>query len=362
MKEIVLMKLFKILFSGAMLFSSKGIAIEGGETGHDGKIGVDYEWGKLEEVIIGSPKMLTVPGNCPTVKFGFDYQKGNQDWIEQYGGEELEKVDPYFYKKVVAQSENLVRILKERGIKVHRHDPDILTPEELNFMSDLEKGHDFLFPRDPVIVIGDRIIETALKLPMRTCEKFIVRRIFNKILLHNPAAEYVSVPSVSPSFPIEGGIYLEGGDVMLNGKEIYVGHSGNASSPAGIGWLRRYLGGEYTVHQIEIENFQHLDCVLSLVRPGLGIRCPDAFKEELPASLKDWDFIEVPLSDAKNLACNVFVLDTETVIIDQRFDYLKEELEKRGVEVITTPMDAITQLGGGFRCSHHPIRRVLEPQ
>ena len=330
----------------------------GEEAGREGRIGVDYEWGKLEEVIIGSPKLLTVPGDCPTVRFGFDYQKGNREWIEKHGGESLKEADPVFYQKVVAQSDNLVRVLKERGISVHRHDPDLLTPEELEFMSDLEKGHDFLFPRDPVIVIGNRVIEAALKLPMRTREKFIVRRIFQKIVPDDPEAEYVSVPAVSPSFPKRGGMYLEGGDVMLNGKEIYVGHSGNASSPAGIEWLRRYLGEEYRVHRVEIKDFQHLDCVLSLIRPGLGIRSPAAFTEDLPGSLKDWDFIEVPLADAKKLACNVFLLDPQTVLIDDRFDYLKEELEKRGVEAIPVPLDAITQLGGGFRCSHHPIRRL----
>ncbi|MBW2000128.1 MAG: hypothetical protein JRJ29_19470 [Deltaproteobacteria bacterium] len=45
------------------------------------------------------------------------------------------------------------------------------------------------------------------------------------------------------------------------------------------------------------------------------------------------------------------------MIVDNRFTYLKEELRKRGMEVISVPFDAITQMGGGFRCSHHPIRR-----
>ncbi|MFO8164765.1 MAG: arginine deiminase family protein [Desulfatiglandales bacterium] len=78
----------------------------------------------------------------------------------------------------------------------------------------------------------------------------------------------------------------------------------------------------------------------------------------LPESLKNWDFIEVPLEDAKKVACNVFVLDQSTVIIDDRFKYIEKELTKRGIEVISIPFDAVTQLGGGFRCSHHPIRRT----
>lgn len=321
-------------------------------------VSVNYEWDKLEEVILGSPKKLTVPGNYPTIKFGFDYQKGNEEWIEKYGGQEMAEIDSNFYQKIVTQSNNLAKILESYDIKVHRHNPELLTSEELEFMSNLEKGHNFLYPRDPVIVIGNHVIEAALKLPMRTKEKFIVRKIFHRILENDTNVHYVSVPSVSPSFPTKGGIYLEGGDVMLNGHEIYVGHSGNASNKAGIEWLQNYLGDEYTVHQIEIKDFQHLDCVLSLIRPDLAIRCPDAFVGSLPNSLKNWDFIDVPLEDAKKLACNVFVIDQNTVIIDERFKYLKDELKKRNVKVISIPFDAIAQMGGGFRCSHHPIRRI----
>ncbi|MBW2000127.1 MAG: amidinotransferase [Deltaproteobacteria bacterium] len=287
-----------ILTATAFLFLvGNGVVCAAEQDTKAGKIHVDYEWDRLEEVILGSPKNLTVPGDCPTIKFGFDYQKGNEQWIKKYGGQKMEEVDPDFYKKIVNQSNNLAKLLESCGVKVHRHDPGLLTPEELVFMSDLEKGYNFLYPRDPVIVIGNHVIEAALKLPMRTREKFIVRKIFEKILKDNPDVQYVSVPSVSPSFPTKGGIYLEGGDVMLNGKEIYVGHSGNASSEAGIEWLRRYLGDDYTVHQIDIRGFQHLDCVLSLVRPGLAIRCPDAFVGDLPDSLKDWDYINVPLVD-----------------------------------------------------------------
>lgn len=324
-------------------------------------IRVDHEWDRLDEVILGSTKDLRVPGYCPGITFGFDYQAGNEEWIRKYGGRKMAEADPEFYKRMIAQVRNLVKILESRGITVHRHDPALLTPEELAFMSEMEKGYNFLYPRDPVIVIGNHVIETALKLPMRTREKFIVRRLFGNLLGYNPNVQYVAVPSVSPSFPEKGGLYLEGGDVMLNGKEIYVGHSGNASSEAGIEWFRRYLGDEYTVHQINITGFQHLDCVLSLVRPGLAIWCPRAFTGDLPDSLKDFDFIEVPLDDAKKLACNVLVLDQGTVIIDERFPYLKDALEKRGIDVIPVPFDAVTEMGGGFRCFHHPIRRVSSP-
>lgn len=321
------------------------------------RVYVRYEWDKLEEVILGSPKMLTVPGYYPTVEFGFNYSKDNEKWMKKYGGTPLEISDKSFYDKLVSQSDNLEKVLKENGVIVHRFDPEMLSKEELEYMQNLEKGFNFLYPRDPVLVIGNRVIETSLKIPMRAREKFIIRKIFEPFLETDKNVQYVAAPSVSPSFKNDE-IYLEGGDVLLNGKEIYVGFSGNATSVEGIKWLQRYLGNSYKVHQIDIKNFQHLDCVMSLIRPGLGIIVKDAFIGDLPDTLKKWDFIEVSVKDANNLAANVFVLGKNKVIIDERYVYLKNELEKRGVTVTAVPFDALSQMGGGFRCSHHPIRRA----
>ena len=35
-----------------------------------------------------------------------------------------------------------------------------------------------------------------------------------------------------------------------------------------------------------------------------------------------------------------------------------KELEAEGLEVITTPIDALSWQGGGFRCWHHPLIRL----
>ena len=191
---------------------------------------------------------------------------------------------------------------------------------------------------------------------MRAKEIFAARRIIRTILKESDV-EYTAVPSVSPAFT-DDDIYLEGGDVILNGSEIYAGNSGKASSKAGIEWLQNHLGSGYNVQEIKLKYFQHLDSALSLIRPGLGLICPEAIVGELPPSLADWDFIRVPLEEARKSACNVLVLDEKTVIIDKRFTWLGDALRKRGETVITLPYDAVAEFGGGFRSSHHPIRRT----
>ena len=53
-------------------------------------------------------------------------------------------------------------------------------------------------------------------------------------------ARWSSVPLGSPG--CVDGPFLEGGDTLLNGYEIYVGMSGCASDMAGIDWLQALLG------------------------------------------------------------------------------------------------------------------------
>ena len=53
-------------------------------------------------------------------------------------------------------------------------------------------------------------------------------------------ARWSSVPLGSPA--AVDGPFLEGGDVLLNGREIYVGMSGCASDMAGIDWLAGAAG------------------------------------------------------------------------------------------------------------------------
>jgi N-dimethylarginine dimethylaminohydrolase len=320
------------------------------------RVSVNYEWGKLEEVVLGTAEYLTIPGYFRTIDSGFGYSPENREWIMNYGGVPLEESDPADYRKVKHQIDALATVLEDRGIRVHRPEPSKLSPGEMTFMADLQKGSSFLFARDPTIVIGNHIIEASLKLPMRVKEIFAARSIILPIL-KGSNAKYTAVPSVSPAFA-DDGIYLEGGDIILNGSEIYVGNSGNASSEAGIEWLQNYLGSDYNVEEVKVKDFQHLDCVLSLIRPGLGLICREAIVGELPPSLTDWDFIPIPLEEARKLACNVLVLDEQTVIIDERFCWLGDELRKRGETVIEIPYDAVTEFGGGFRSSHHPIRRT----
>ena len=154
------------------------------------------------------------------------------------------------------------------------------------------------------------------------------------------------------------GPFLEGGDTLLNGREVYVGISGCASDLAGVDWLQALLGDRYRVLAVAMRsNVLHLDCALALIKPGLLIWCPEKFIDGLPMSLRDWEAITVSRDEANLLATNGLVLEEGRIIVDADNARVIAELRKRRIDVIPLPFDGPISTGGGLRCAHHPLLR-----
>lgn len=317
-----------------------------------GNVSVNHEWGKLKEVVIGRGEGLRIPGYSKYVDFIYD--PAYLETMKKYGGLDAIEVEPELSKKVIAQIDHLAAVLKKHGVKVHR--PTLLNPLQSKYMEYVQKGRMQLYARDPMLVIGNQIFETALKVPMRAKERFGLRPILRE-MAEKRGAKFVAMPMPDPAFP-EDGIYIEGGDVQLNGYEIYVGDSGRASTKAGRDWLQKQLGPKYKVIGVPLDPaWEHLDCVLALLKPGLGIIHREGFKGPLPKAIRDWDYVEVTAEEAKKLAANALVIDETTCIIDAQHQRIIKELRKRGHKVIEVPYDAVATWGGAFRCSHHPLIR-----
>jgi N-dimethylarginine dimethylaminohydrolase len=80
---------------------------------------------------------------------------------------------------------------------------------------------------------------------------------------------------------------------------------------------------------------------------------------QLPAPVKDWEVIEATAEEAHSLGCNTICLEPGVVIIGAEHKRLIREIEKRGVLVVAIPFDKPSELGGGIRCSTHPLLRGL---
>jgi N-dimethylarginine dimethylaminohydrolase len=298
------------------------------------EISVNHEWGRLKEVIVGIGDGLIMPGYSDKVSFIYD--KKFIESMKKYSGKPAAEIEPEASAKVIEQIDNLAKTLEGMGVKVHR--PRLLNTAESGYLKYVQAGQMQLYARDPILVIGHTIIETSLKVPMRAKEKFPIRDIITERLKNTRGeARFLAMPSPDPDFSEEG-MYFEGGDVLLNGYEIYVGNSGRGSNRAGIDWLQDVLGPKYKVHEIKISpEFEHLDCVLSLPCPGLMVICKEAITGELPPSIRKWDAIEVSIEEAKRLGANLLVVDKNTCSVDKQHHRVAEEQKKRGKKVTERP-------------------------
>jgi glycine amidinotransferase len=314
------------------------------------RFGAHHEWGKLREVVIGIS-----PAEDPVV-----FYETSQRWMlpavgeffRKNAGRRLADLDPEWAKRCERQVDALAELLAREGVTVQR--PQRLEGHERTFLAPNGEGAQ-LFARDGMIVIGDHVIDASIRLKCRQRERYGLRPIIQQAVQQR-GARWSSVPLGSPG--CIDGPFLEGGDTLLNGHEIYVGISGCASDLAGADWLQALLGGTYWVIPVAMKsNVLHLDCCLALIKPGLLIYCPPKLIDGLPMSLRDWDKIAVSVDEADRLATNGLVLEEGRVIIDADNARVIGELRQRGIDVISIPFDGPIACGGGLRCAHHPLLR-----
>ncbi|WP_246212496.1 amidinotransferase [Streptomyces abyssomicinicus] len=335
-------------------------------------VAVTHEWGVLEEAVVGRTADFVVPAD---LAHGFPPELTHlpeplRAALRRWAGRRWSEADPGHYAAAVEQLDALARFLGRRGVTVHR--PRELTPHEIHAYPEGgpdpagEDGADRFvsqtYVRDPMVVVGDQVIEAAMRLPNRFPERFGLRPVFE--LAAARGARWTVMPPPSPvpfgELSRARGPFLEGGDVMLFGRDVLVG-CGASSDEAGARWLAGLLGDGHRVHPVPLAaEAIHLDVGITAVREGLAVVCREVFPHGLPAVLDGWDLVEVGLKEAVELlAGNSLVLGPGEALVDDRLTRLAEDLTARDVTVHTLPYDAVSLFAGGLRCSHHPLVRAL---
>ncbi len=271
-------------------------------------------------------------------------------------GKDYREVFPLRQIQWENERENLKKVLEKYGVEVLL--PRLLTTQER------EDGREYgccnFFTRDPFFTIGSSIIEGSLRFFHRRNEILPIRNILAEESYHSDAF-YVSVPKpdISEGSHSELGPFLEGGDILVLNKTVFVGNSGQASNHNGYLWLKSYLSHwGYCVTEVPLhKDVLHLDCALSLVRDGLMIVCEEAFPEGIPEQLKSWDRISVPFKDIAYLAINGLPINESAYILDPQFEYIAEQLRERGISVEYIDFSISRSFGGSFRCSTQPLVR-----
>lgn len=311
--------------------------------------GVHHEWDRLRETMVG-----IAPADEIVV-----FHEESQRWLapsaaaisQTHAGRRLIEVDAERARRTETQIEDLAALLQREGIAVHR--PERLQGLERHFLAPNGEGAQ-LFPRDALVAVGDHAIEASLRLQCRQRERFGLRPHAQRLAANG--AHWSSVPLGWPN--AVDGPFLEGGDVLLNGHEIYVGMSGCATDMAGVDWLQALLGNSHRVVPVALRsNVLHLDWVLALLQPGLLVYCPEKLIDGLPMSLRSWDKIALHPDEAERLQANLLVLEKGRAVVDTASTRLIGELRQRKVEAIPLCFDGPISFGGGLRSAHLALRR-----
>ncbi|MDD5084505.1 MAG: hypothetical protein PHE61_00480 [Candidatus Omnitrophica bacterium] len=317
---------------------------------------VNTEYGKLHDAFIGIGDPLMVdPINHESLKW---QDKTALEWSEKYGGKLVTGTRPAEVKEMQKEFDELAGILKGKGVEVFRSH-SLRHKEEITYLDNVQKGYCNHDGCDFFLTIGNNVILlNNLRTPCRRKRVWAVRDVLEPVL-KNSNARYVSMPPCSPHYD-ENDIYLERGDVFVDGHNVFVGCSGNASSPAGIAWLQQFLGSEYKVYTVKLPSEHlHLDILLMLNRPGLLTYYPEFFPEGLPEPLKDWEKIEVKklATDEEAFGANGLMVDPKTMILAKQYERLVPEYTKRGIEVTSIPFEVAIHWGVGVRCAVAPLYR-----
>jgi len=265
-------------------------------------------------------------------------------------GKDFAEAFPEKQQQWELERENLKNVLARYGVEVLR--PRLLKEEE---KQDFDNGYSNFFVRDPFFTVGQQMIEGSLRLKHRRKEVFPVRDI---LIEQSDDGYYLATPQPD-AFDKNVGPFLEGGDVLVRGKHVFVGSSGIASDKLGYEWLRAYLAHfGYEVEFVPLHpDILHLDCALGLVNKDLIIVCEEALLDGVPDVLAHCEKVFVSMKDAAQLATNGLPINESTYIMDPAFNWIGEALSEHGITIEYIDFAISRSLGGSFRCSTQPLLR-----
>ncbi|MGK7944310.1 MAG: amidinotransferase [Microcystaceae cyanobacterium] len=342
------------------------------------------EWGRLEEVIVGHLEGAIIPPYHVTVTYNIPPKTARL--YRLFAGRRYPK---FLLKKAQQELDEFIHILQAEGVKVRR--PDLIKgTRSFKTLFWQSKGFCTACPRDGFLIIGNEIIEAPMAWRCRYFEAVAYRSLFKEYF--NQGAKWTAAPKPElrddlydyqfrpgqKGEPIRYVInefepVFDAADFVRCGQDLFVTQS-NVTNRAGINWLRRHLGAQYSIHEIESScpTPMHIDSTFMPLAPGKVLINPDYINiDRLPKILKGWDILVPPEPDpikgvpsmcSKWISLNVLMLDEKRVIVERDQHSLIKAFKDWGFEPIPCPFINFAPFGGSFHCATLDIRRqgVLE--
>jgi glycine amidinotransferase len=288
------------------------------------------------------------------------------------------------------QLDEFIRLLEGEGVRVRR-------PEIVDFSIPFStphwhsKGFCVACPRDGFLVVGDEIIETPMAWRSRYHESFAYRPLFKEYFA--AGARWTAAPKPElrdslydlhyrlprPGEPMryvinESEPVFDAADFVRAGRHIFYQKS-NVTNVSGVEWLRRHLGEEYELVEIETRcpDPMHIDSTVTLLAPGKILVNPEYLDvARLPSIFKSWDVIVAPEPDplsssdlmarffsmcSKWISLNTLSLDHRRVIVERTQVGIIRKLKEHGFDPIPIAFANFLPFGGAFHCATLDIRR-----
>lgn len=337
------------------------------------------EWDPLEEVIVGNPLNARFPTPDRSAQLA---EFPDRSLAEMPRGP--------FPKRIIEETEEdlneFVRVLE--GLRVTVKRPETW-PHDARFSTIHweAEGYYNYSPRDILLVIGDRIIETPTVIRSRAQETFSYRKLLLDYM--DSGAKWYSAPKpmlLDTLFDVDRGKptprndepVFDAANVLRFGRDLLFLVSATGNELGGR-WLQTVLRDEFRVHLVkDVYHGSHIDSTFVALRPGLILCNPARINDDtLPRILKQWKVIYSPPMentgryDAEYLSksigsdwidMNAFSISPDLVVVDRDQTALIKLLETHGLDVIPLKLRHSKMLGGGFHCITLDIRRRGTPE
>ena len=347
------------------------------------------EWDPLEEVIVGIVDGAMVP-SWHTIHRA-TVLPGQEKQMESLAKRTQKQPLPYPEWLVQAATkcvDGFAHILESEGVIVRR--PDIVDYSASFRTPDWEVMNGFCSanPRDVFLVIGNEIIEAPMADRSRYFESWAYRSLLKEYL--KAGAKWVAAPKpqlldsqYDPNYktpdPGEERRFVitefeptfDAADFVRFGRDIFVQKS-HVTNSLGIEWVRRHLGDEYRVHELQslCPQALHIDTTLVPLAPGKVLVNPLFIDvDNLPDYFKSWDILLAPkpnrtpmtLYDTKVISqwvnMNVLSLDEERVIVEKSQESTIQALKDWGFKPIPCEFESYYPFMGSFHCATLDVRR-----
>ncbi|MGN7479317.1 dimethylarginine dimethylaminohydrolase family protein [Solibacillus silvestris] len=268
------------------------------------------EYGTLKKVILCEPKYMEI-------------KEVINDIQKKYKHDNIDR------ELAILQHRKFEQTLRNAGVEVIKLEPSKEHPEQV-------------FTRDIGFSLGNRLFISEMANPIRQGEEEVLAEWMNK---HDLAYKKLSTHSI------------EGGDVIVDGKRVFIGVSHRTCKEA-IQKLKRELP-EFDILPIPFNpKYLHLDCVFNILSPKDALIFPDAFDQQVVALLSGmYHLIEVGESEQFSMGTNVLSIGRNRVLSLPVNRNVNRQMRQHGYEVLEVDFSEIIKSGGSFRCCSMPIVR-----